>query len=569
MNPKRQDVKKSMFSNNDAGKSAVEILPPLEKKMTLRQLLQERCDRHGNKTMLIDPLGKEEYSYNAFQRKVNAVSNFLWETGVRKGDKVSLLMSATPQFLWSFFAIMQLGAVACPLNTHLKKEEITYILKNSDSTALFFDADYRETVYHLGELSGGKIILLAWDSTEAGKKQSQWEEISVPAGIERAAEALDPDVSAIPLAPDDVAEIIYTSGTTGRPKGAMLTHHNLIIDAHWITCRHGLKEVDRAMCVMPLFHINGQVVTVLTPLFHGGSIVLSANFSVTNFFPLIVKYGVTYTGTVATMLSMLLNRIEPEDIPSGSKLRVVFCGSAPVPVEVQAAFEKKFKVPVIEGYGMTETTCRSTFNLLPPPAALKLGESDGYRKLGSVGLPLGNEMMVVDDKDRPLGPGQLGEIIIRGENVMKGYYKDPAATVEAFRGGWFHSGDLGYYDEDGYFYVVDRKNDMIIRGGENIYPREIEEVLYHHPAVRDAACTGVPDQLYGEEVAAFVVLKDNTQATEEGIISFCSNRLAAFKCPKQVKIVDYIPKSSSGKLLRRKLRELVESSDIMHSNNSK
>ena len=252
------------------------------------------------------------------------------------------------------------------------------------------------------------------------------------------------------------------------------------------------------------------------------------------------------------MLSMLLNRIRKEDIPPELKLRIVFCGSAPVPAEVQIEFEKTFRIPVIEGYGMSETTCRSTFNPLPPPEALQLGKNDGYRKIGSVGLPLGNEMMVVDENGRPLKPHEIGEIVIRGENVMKGYYKNPQATAEAFRDGWFHSGDLGYYDEDGYFFIVDRKNDLIIRGGENIYPREIEEVLYKHPAVKDAACVGIPDELYGEEVAAFVVLKDHEKAGEEEIIS-CHRFLADFKCPKQVKSSG--DSKSSGKLLRRKLRE--------------
>jgi acyl-CoA synthetase (AMP-forming)/AMP-acid ligase II len=306
---------------------------------------------------------------------------------------------------------------------------------------------------------------------------------------------------------------------------------------------------------MPFFHVNGQVVTVMTPLIHGGSIVLPQKFSVKKFFPLIEQYKVNYVGTVATMLSMLLNRVNPRDVQEKSSLKIVFCGSAPVPAEVQMQFEKSYKVPVIEGYGMTETTCRSTFNPLPPPAALKLGENDGYRKIGSVGLPLGNEMNIVDENGRPLGPHEIGEIVIRGENITKGYYKNPKATQEAFRGGWFHSGDLGYYDEDGYFFVIDRKNDMIIRGGENIYPREIEETLYKYPAVKDAACIGIYDELYGEEVAAFVVLKDNQEAKEEEIMAFCRKQLADFKCPKQIIIINEIPKSSSGKLLRRELRD--------------
>jgi acyl-CoA synthetase (AMP-forming)/AMP-acid ligase II len=310
------------------------------------------------------------------------------------------------------------------------------------------------------------------------------------------------------------------------------------------------------MCVMPLFHVNGQIVTVMTPLYHGGSTVIPKKFSVTRFFPLIHKYGVTYVGSVATMLSMLLNKAAFSINADESSLKIVFCGSAPVPVKVQVEFEKTFKVPVIEGYGMTETTCRSTFNPLPPPEVLQLGKSDGYRKIGSVGIPLGNEIRVLDESHNPLGPNEVGEIVIRGENVMKGYYKNAEATEKAFTEGWFHSGDLGYYDEEGYFFIIDRKNDMIIRGGENIYPREIEELLYKHPAVKDAACIGVPDELYGEEVVAFITLKENKKAEGEEIVSFCSQFLADFKCPKQIIIMEEIPKSSSGKLLRRELREI-------------
>jgi len=532
-------------------------IPPLNKKTTIRELLNSRREEFPHKIFLIDPEKEREYSYTQFVQTANRVSNLLWKQGVRKDDKVSILMPNSAEFLFSLFGIIQLGAVACPINIHLKKEEIAYILQNSDSIALFTSKDYLDVSVNLLTANNKIGTLLAWDFPQQGLAGSypHVKCLDLEEAIQQQMPELLPEILKTSLQPDDVAEIIYTSGTTGKPKGAMLTHHNMIIDSHWIARSNSISEDDRAMCVMPLFHVNGQIVTVMTPLYCGGSLILPGRFSVTQFFPLAAKYEATYVGTVATMLSMLLNRVDPGDIPAGIKLRIVFCGSAPVPVKVQAEFEETFKIPVIEGYGMTETTCRSTFNPLPPPEALQLGKSNGYRKIGSAGLPLGNEIRVVDENEQPLGPCEVGEIVIRGENVMKGYYKNPGATAEAFRGGWFHSGDLGYYDEEGYFYIVDRKKDMIIRGGENIYPREIEEVLYRHPAVKDAACIGIPDELYGEEVAAFVVLKDNEQAEEAEIISFCRQFLADFKCPKQVRIVGEIPKSSSGKLLRRKLRE--------------
>jgi long-chain acyl-CoA synthetase len=225
------------------------------------------------------------------------------------------------------------------------------------------------------------------------------------------------------------------------------------------------------------------------------------------------------------------------------------CGSAPVPVPVMQQFEARFGCPVIEGYGLSECTCRATFN---PP--------DARRRLGSVGLPIGNEMKIVDDADQERPPGQIGEIVLRGENVMKGYFKNPEATAQAFRHGWFHTGDVGYQDEDGFFYVADRKSDMIIRGGENIYPREIDEVLYQHPAVKDAATIGVPDELYGEEVKAFIVLKDGMSGTEDELMAFCRARLADYKCPKTIEFLDDIPKGPTGKLLKRELADQVRTS---------
>jgi len=244
------------------------------------------------------------------------------------------------------------------------------------------------------------------------------------------------------------------------------------------------------------------------------------------------------------MLSML-NHSYPTGVPAGldrGRFRFALCGSAPVPIEVLKTFEALFCCPVIEGYGLSESTCRSTFNPI-----------DGRRRVGSVGLPIGNEIRIVDDKDHELGPRQVGEIVLRGPNIMKGYYKDDTATRDAFRSGWFQTGDLGYRDEDGFFYVVDRKSDMIIRAGENIYPREIDEALYKHPKVKDAATIGVTHELYGEEVKSFVVLRDGQQATAQELIAFCCDRLADFKCPKSIEFVADIPQGPTGKLLKREL----------------
>jgi long-chain acyl-CoA synthetase len=340
--------------------------------------------------------------------------------------------------------------------------------------------------------------------------------------------------------------IIYTSGTTGRPKGVLLTHGNFLTNAREIAEWLRLSEADRALMIMPLFHVNALMTTGLAALWVGGSIVLAEKFSASRHWEIIAKYGVTYFGSVATMLS-LLNHTYPQGIPEGldtSRLRFALCGSAPVPVEVMKTYEGLFHCPVIEGYGLSESTCRATFNPV-----------DERRKVGSIGLPIGNEVKIFDDDDRELAPFEVGEIVLRGANLLKGYYKNEEATEKAFRSGWFHSNDLGYKDDEGFFYIVDRKSDMIIRGGENIYPREIDEALYQHPKVKDAATIGVPDDLYGEEVKSFIVLKAGEEATEEEIIAHCRARLADFKCPKSVAFVEDIPKGPTGKLLKKALRE--------------
>jgi long-chain acyl-CoA synthetase len=351
----------------------------------------------------------------------------------------------------------------------------------------------------------------------------------------------------------------------------------------------GFSENDRLLTVMPLFHMNAVSVTTMTALFAGGSTVVSPKFSSSRFWEIIERYGITSFGSVATMLTMLLNgeqkaagneqlaasgktaavsyqqedpRSEIRD-PRSRTLRFAMCGSAPVPEQVLRQFEETFGVLVIEGYGLSESTCRSTFN---PP--------NEQRRPGSCGLPIGNEMKVFDDSDREVPVGELGEIVLRGPNIFKGYFKNPEATKKAFANGWFHTGDIGYRDADGFFYIADRKSDMIIRGGENIYPREIDDLLYKHPAVAAAAVIGVPDELYGEEVAAFIVLKEGykiagqeearpvgsvpaeVQVTEMDIIDFCKLHLADYKCPKSVHFVDDIPKGPTGKLLKRELAKM-------------
>ena len=498
----------------------------------LRELLEQRAHTTPEKTFLFSEADGRRFTYAQFNAAVNRAANMLASNDVSKGDVVSLLMPNSAEYIIAYFACWKLGAVAGPINSLLKEQEIAYVISNSEARALLVHPDFQTIIEGIrAELPNLQAVITFADEAQATK------EFSDALGEQSA--SLDNDTEAI---------IIYTSGTTGKPKGCLLTHGNLIANARQISEWLGFNNQDRLLSVMPLFHMNAVSVTTMAALYAGGSSVVSPRFSVSRFWQIISDYQITSFGSVATMLSMLLSNY-PDGVPAGlqtDQLRFAMCGSAPVPAEVMKRFEETFHCLVIEGYGLSESTCRSTFN---PP--------DQRRRPGSCGMPIGNEMKVVDDDDNEVADGTLGEIVMRGENILKGYYKNPDATETAFRNGWFHTGDIGYPDADGFYYIADRKSDKIIRGGENIYPREIDEILYQHPAVSAAAAIGIPDPLYGEEVAAFIVLKEGASATEEELISFCRARLADYKCPKTVRLVDEIPKGPTGKLLKRELAKLA------------
>jgi len=517
----------------------------------VRRLLEGQVAKTPDKVFLLLESGEREFTYREFDEEVNRAANALVELGVSKGDRVSLLLSNRAEYLTFYFACFKLGAWAGPVNSLLKSQEIEFIVTNSESKVVVTESSLYpridqarlrinsiENVLVIDDPGGEWSVVSA--QLDAGNKPRQPKDRSSYNDSDR---QLATDHWPL-TTPQDEAVIIYTSGTTGKPKGVLLTHGNLLCNAKQIAEWLRLTEEDRSLMIMPLFHVNALMTTCLAALWVGGSVVLAPRFSASRHWETVSKYDVTYFGSVATMLSML-NNSYPRGTPPNtdlSRLRFALCGSAPVPVEVLKTFESLFNCPVIEGYGLSESTCRATFN---PP--------DAGRRIGSIGLPIGNEIKVFDDNDHELAVGEVGELVLRGPNIMKGYYKNEAATREAFRSGWFHTGDLGSRDRDGFFYVVDRKSDMIIRGGENIYPREIDEVLYQHPKVQDAATVGEKDDLYGEEVKSFIVLRGGQQATEEDILSFCRQRLADFKCPKSIEFLSEIPKGPTGKLLKRKL----------------
>jgi acyl-CoA synthetase (AMP-forming)/AMP-acid ligase II len=511
---------------------------PMSEPQNLRELLERRAREGADKIFLFSEADGRAYSYAEFDRAVNRAAMMLAARGIGKGDVVSLLMPNSAEYIIAYFACFKLGALAGPINSLLKAQEMAYVIANSEAKALLVNSEYESKIAEIKDQLDSLSLIIKFDDERQATAEFDG------AGPDELPDAL--------IGPDDEAIIIYTSGTTGKPKGCLLTHANLIANARQITGWLKFTESDRLLTMMPLFHMNAVSVTTMTPLYAGASTIVSRKFSASRFWQIISDYEVTSFGSVATMLQMLLQTY-PQGVPEGlrtSQLRFAMCGSAPVPAEVLKRFEDTFHCLVIEGYGLSESTCRASFN---PP--------DERRRPGSCGMPIGNEMRVFDEEDREVADGELGEIVLRGENILKGYYKNEEATGKAFRGGWFHTGDIGYRDADGFFYIVDRKSDMIIRGGENIYPREIDEVLYQHPAVASAAVIGVPDKLYGEEVAAFIVLKDEMEAKEDEMLQFCRERLADFKCPKSVRFVKEIPKGPTGKLLKRELARLYAKSN--------
>jgi long-chain acyl-CoA synthetase len=511
-----------------------------EEPNNIGDLLEQRTAKAPGKMFLFSEPDGRQFTYAEFDAAVNRAAALLAAHAVSKGDVVSLLMPNSAEYIIAYFACWKLGALAGPVNSLLKEHEIEFVMNNSEAKAILVHSEFQPRIENIrGALPHLKSVIEFDDEAVATR------EIRPEKQKKGGQDARAPNIDKA-----DDAIVIYTSGTTGKPKGCLLTHGNVIANARQISNWLSFTEDDRLLTIMPLFHMNAVSVTTMSALYAGGSTVISPKFSASQFWKIISDYQVTSFGSVATMLSILLSTY-PDGVPAGLKtdqLRFAMCGSAPVPAEVMKKFEETFNCPVVEGYGLSESTCRSTFN---PP--------DERRRPGSCGLPIGNEMKVVDDNDSDVPDGELGEIVLRGENILKGYFKSPEATASAFCNGWFHTGDIGYRDQDGFFYIVDRKSDMIIRGGENIYPREIDEVLYQHPAVAAAATIGVPDELYGEEVAAFVVLKDEMKVSEEELISYCTERVADYKCPKSIRIVDEIPKGPTGKLLKRELARIYAS----------
>ena len=501
---------------------------------TLAELLRAGAERHPQNVALI--FEDRRWSYADFEREVNRIANAFLRVGVKNGDKMAFLLPNCAEFLFAIFAATKIGAVFVPLNTAYTAEEAEYVLHHSEASTILTTKKFlpliesvRGRLIHLKQVivTGGDNSLetLAWDKFLNGVTDSA------------------PDFT---IDPEGLASITYTSGTTDRPKGVMLSQYAYAFAPRMRAEGLGWKESDRALCLLPLFHVNALCHICIAILSVGGSIVLTERFSASRFWDEVREYGVTTSSLMRTIPQILLSLPEKPD-DKDNPLRLVVALLSP---EMHLRFEERFNLIAVPSYSLTE----DILSVIGPRDRAK-------QKLGSCGLPLApdvHHLRIVDESGNALDPGQPGEIVKQGPTIMKGYYKNPEATAKALEDGWLRTGDLGYLDEDGFLYFVDRVKDMVRRGDENISSEEVERVLNSHPQIAESAVVAVPDQIRGEEVKAYIVLKSPATpetAPPEEIWNLCKKHLALFKVPRFIEYRQELPKTPSSKVQKNILRD--------------
>lgn len=484
-------------------------------------------------------------TYQELNEHIQRFADGLQKAGMEKGDHLALLLGNSPDFIIAFFGALKAGIVVVPINPLYTPTEIGYMLTNGDVKAIVGVSQLLPLYESMHEsLPKVELVILC----QTGEAEPEAADPEVRMKMTTFAKILRPTSAAKQnqeLVPDDTAVILYTSGTTGKPKGAMLTHQNLYSNANDVAGYLGMDEKDNVVCALPMFHVFCLTVCMNAPLMSGATVLIEPQFSPASVFKLVKQQQATIFAGVPTMYNYLFQH-ENGKKDDFSSIRLCISGGAAMPVALLTAFEEKFGVTILEGYGLSEASPVTCFNPF-----------DRGRKPGSIGTSILHvENKVVDPLGRELPAHQVGELIVKGPNVMKGYYKMPMETEHALKDGWLYTGDLARRDEDGYFYIVDRKKDMIIVGGYNVYPREVEEVLYSHPDVKEAVVIGVPDPQSGEAVKGYVVPK-RSGVTEEDIMQHCEKHLAKYKRPAAITFLDDIPKNATGKMLRRALRDIL------------
>ncbi|MDQ2699828.1 MAG: long-chain fatty acid--CoA ligase [Actinomycetota bacterium] len=462
-------------------------------------------------------------NYGAMEQLSQRVAGLLKSKGVEKGDRVCVMLPNVPHFPMVYYAVLRLGAIVVPMNVLLTSREISHYMSDSGAKLILVWNDFAGEAETAGEETGVEVVKVD------------------PQGFIQEVGAADPVPEIAEVDPDDTAVVLYTSGTTGQPKGAELTHDNIGSNIDSTISLFDPSENDVVFGGLPLFHIFGQTVSMNLVFKVGGELTLLPRFDPEKALEIVQRDKVTIFMGVPTMYAALLHTPTAKDYDISS-LRICISGGAALPGEILKSFEEEFGSPIIEGYGLSETSPVASF-----------GRLDMEQKPGTIGVPInGVEMRIVDDEGKVLGVGDKGELQIKGPNVMKGYWNMPEATANAIDSdGWFSSGDIATVDEDGYYSIVDRKKEMILRGGYNVYPREIEEVLYEHPAIKEAAVLGVAHPDLGEEIVAVVSLKEGESATEDEIKAFAKEQVAAYKYPRHIDIIDDLPKGPTGKIFKR------------------
>ena len=519
----------------------------------LATLLEKSAQDYPDRTAVVLPrpgADAARLTYAEVDAFANMVANLLVSRGVQPGDKVALTCPNLPFFTVVYFGILKAGATVVPLNVLLKAREVAYHLEDSDAKAYFcFEGTPELPMGEAGHEGFSRV-----DGCEHFFVITA--DLAAPSpieGVETMAQAMGGQPATfdtVATDEDDTAVILYTSGTTGQPKGAELRHRNMRDNALMGEQLFGAdaERPDTALCVLPLFHSFGQTVCQNGAFAYGGTVVMLPRFEAHTALRLMLSEGISFFAGVPTMYWGLLGALADDpglDVSTiAAHLRVAVAGGSALPVEVHKEFEKKFGVTILEGYGLSETSPVASFSKYGEPV-----------RVGSIGTPIpGVEMKLINpDWTEVEGADEIGEIAIKGHNVMKGYYNRPEATDEAIHDGWFRSGDLGRRDEDGWYYIVDRSKDMLIRGGYNVYPREIEEVLMTHPDVSLAAVIGVPDEVHGEEVKAVVIRTPGASLTEDELVAWGREQMAGYKYPRIVQFVDALPMTSTGKILKREL----------------
>jgi long-chain acyl-CoA synthetase len=508
------------------------MLPIYERSDSLGAMLHNSSIQFKDKTAVISQ--QTSVSYAQIESFSNQVADFLIEKGIGRGSKIGLYCINSPWFVIAYFGVLKTGATVVPVNLLFSAEEIQYILSDSESAGIFYFEGFENNVAQIKDSLPNLRFLVAFNRPGIPGAVSL-DEILKRGKTEYVIPEIDQN--------EDLAAILYTSGTTGSPKGAMLTHHNLLFNVSSILKILNVDEKDTFLTVLPMFHAFGATAGMITPLTSGATIA-----AVPRFIPDVVAQTIKKTKATIFLgvpsMYRLLTELPDKHIPDLSSLRFCISGGDALPVEVMEQFEKKYKILIYEGDGPTECS--------PVTAVNPIG---GKRKLNSIGKALpGVEMKIVDDSGREAKLKEVGEIVVRGENVMKGYFKRPEETGESFFGEWFRTGDLGYEDEEEYFYIVDRKKDMVIVNGMNVYPRMVENVILKHPAVSEVAVVPEPHPLHGEVPRAVIVLKPEAKATKSEITKFCAKHLGRHEIPRIVEFTPELPKTPTGKVLKRLLR---------------